>query len=138
MAGTLTATSVRHRGAALKKLKAVLTTDASGVVTAADLDAAYGRIVAIGYKPGTLDTGADITVTDKQTGATVFSLTNAGTTPRWIRPRQIGTTAAGVADTPGAGFDVLDIWIAGILQVAVAQGGNAGTGELYIVVDENG
>lgn len=136
MAGTLTATQVRSRGRGISKIRAIMLTDASGVMTAGDIGTVYGRLVGVGFKPGDLDTGADLTVTDKQTGATIFSLGNAGTSARWIRPRDIGVTKAGVADTPGAGYDVLDIYVAGTLQLAVAQGGNVKTGELFLVFDE--
>lgn len=140
MAGTLTKTVIRHRARGIVKLKAAFTTDASGDVTVGDIGPAYGQLVQVKYDAGSggtaLATGVDITVTDKDTGATIFSLTDAGTTGRTMRPTNIPTTNAGVAVTPGAGYDVGPPIISGELRMVVAQGGNAKSGALYLVIQE--
>jgi hypothetical protein len=122
------------------KLIAAFTTDASGDVTVGDIGAAYGTLEQVKYNPGSggtvLDTGVDITITDKTTGATVFSLTNAGTTGRVIQPTVIPTTNAGVAVTPGAGYDVAKPVVSGELRMVVAAGGNAKSGSIELVVAE--
>lgn len=137
MAGTLTPSTTRHRGRGLVRLAATLLTDAAGVVTAASIGTAFGRIVAVEYAPGTLATGADITIKD-QSGAAVITLTDAGTTPRHFRPTAVITTNAGVAVTAAATATLVDrdIFVAGSLTVEVAQGGNALTGSIAVIVDE--
>lgn len=138
MAGSIVSSSINHRPRGIIKIKAVLTADASGDATVTTVGAAFGRLVAVGYKPGTLATGADITVTDADTAATIFSLTDAGVTARYFRPTVVITTNAGVAVTAAAtatGVD-RDLYLAGKVKIVVAQGGNLGAGELYLIVDE--
>ena len=96
-----------------------------------------GRIVAIEYDPGTLATGADITITD-HLGAPIVVLTDAGTVKRRFRPTANITTNVGVAVTAAttATMTDRDIYIAGDVKVAVAQGGNAFTGTIAVIVDE--
>lgn len=135
----LTGTTIVNKGTGVKRIKAVLVCDGSGVIAASVAGAAFGRLVGVGYKPGTLATGVDITVTDSDTGATIFSLTDAGTTPRYFRPSAVVTTNAGVAVTAATTATNVDrdIYVAGKIKVAVAQGGAAGAGELHLIVDES-
>lgn len=138
MAGTITATVKSRKGQGIVRLKAALTCTAGGVVDAAPVGNVFGRLVAVGYAPGTLDTGADITVTDGDTGAAILTLTNAGTSARWIRPTTVITDNAGVAITPATTATDLnrDVYIAGPIKVAVAQGGNATSGSITFIVQE--
>lgn len=139
MAGAITVVRVRENKArGLTKIKASVTVDASGVATATEIGSAFGRLVAVGYKPGDLDTGVDLTLTDADTGATVFSLTNAGTTARYIRPTAVITDVAGAAVTAAATANDVnrDIFLAGSLKLAAAQGGVSKSGELHLLIDE--
>lgn len=138
MVGTLTPTQVRSRGRGISKIRAVFTSDASGDVTVGDIGTVYGRLVAVGYKPGDLATGVDLTVTDKQTGASIIVLTNAGTAARWFRPTAVITDNVGAAVTAAAtatGVD-RDIYVAGTLRLLVAGAGATKTGELFLIFDE--
>lgn len=138
MAGTITASKTTHRVRGLVRLSATLLTDAAGVVTAGSMGSAFGRVVAVEYAPGTLATGADIIIKD-QAGATVVSLTDAGTTPRRFRPTAVITTNAGVAVAAAATATLVDrdIYVGGPLTVEVAQGGNAVTGAIHLLIDES-
>lgn len=139
MAGTVSSVVLSHRSRGIVKLRVHIVVDASGVATAAPVGAVFGKLVAVGYKPGTLDTGADITVTDTLTGATIFSLTDAGTSPRYFRPTKDITGENGVAVTDGANNPNTnrDLYVNGKTTVAVAQGGVSTEGDLYLVVDED-
>jgi len=126
-----------HRARGIVRLNAVLTTDASGNVAATVMGSAFGRIVAVEYDPGTLATGADITITD-HLGASIIVLTDAGTTKRRFRPTANITTNVGVAVTAAttATMTDRDIYVAGNMSVAVAQGGNTLTGTIAVIVEE--
>ena len=138
MAGSITTTVKARKGQGLLRLKAALTCDGSGVVTAAPIGSAFGRIVAIGYTPGTIATGATVTLTDADTGAALVTLTNAGVANRWFRPTGAVTDAVGTAITPATTAVDLnrDVYVAGKINVAVASGGAAGAGSFTVVVQE--
>jgi len=140
MAGSITATTVAHKSRGLVALKATFVTDASGDATATVMGEAYGRLVGVSYDPatGSVATGADLTVTDADSGATVFSLTNGGTAARFMRPTAVATTNAGAAITAATtAVDVnRDIFVAGKLKLVVAQGGDTKTGYLTLFIDE--
>lgn len=145
MAGTVSATKTTGKGRGIVKITASILSDASGVATATVVGEAVGRLVAVGYDPqngagAAYDTGGDITVTDADTGATLVSFTDIGTSAFWKRPSAIVTTNAGVAVTAAAtAVDVnRDIYVAGKIKVAGAQGGNLGTCRIILVIDENG
>lgn len=138
MAGTLTPSTITHKSRGLVRIQASFTTDASGDVTVGVIGAAYGKVVAVYFDAGDLDTGADITLRDQRTGFAILTLTNAGTADRIIRPTvnlslQDGAAVAAAATST----DVYrDLFVAGKLSLVVAQGGNAKSGKLDIVVDE--
>ena len=140
MAGTITASKEKGAARGIVKLKAAITCDASGDATVTEFGSAFGKLVAVGYVPGTFATGVDLTVTDATTGATILSLTNAGTSGRYFRPTAVITDNAGAAVSAAAtAVDVnRDIFISGGVKVVAAQGGNLGAGSLFLVVDENG
>lgn len=141
MPGTVTSSIVRSKTRRIVRLTAVLTTtDTSGVITAAKFGAGFGRIVGVAYKPGTLDTGADIIIKDASTGAAILTLTNAGTTNRFFRPTAVITSNLGVAVTAAATATEVDrdIYVAGHLTAEVAQAGATigFTGTIVLIIDE--
>lgn len=137
MAGTLTSYKTEHRTRGVVKIKCAITCDAAGDATATVVGTAFGALVAVGYVPGTLATGVDITVTDEN-GAALLTLTNAGLTARYFRPTADITTNAGVAVTDAltATDTNRHIFVGGKIKVGAAQGGNLGAGELHLVFDE--
>lgn len=86
-----------------------------------------------------LVTGADITIADATTGATILALTNAGTTARFFRPTALVRNNVGASITADTSNNDLnrDIYVAGPLTVTVAQGGNIGKGSLLLTVEES-
>jgi hypothetical protein len=143
MAGTITATAKARKGQGIVRIKAAFTVDASGDATATVIGSAFGRIVGVAYDPtagagATTDTNADLTITDADSGAALVTLTNAGTTARYFRPTAVVTDNAGTAITAAAtAVDVnRDIFVAGNIKLTVAQGGNATTGSISVIVQE--
>lgn len=145
MAGSITATTKSRKGLGVVRLRANITCDASGDASATTIGSAFGRIVGIAYDPtagsgSTMDTGADLTLTDGDSGATIWSKANAGTSKVFFRPTMAVTTAAGAAITPATSANDVnrDIFVAGPVKLTVAQGGNATTGALDVLVQEAG
>lgn len=143
MATAAASSAVKTRARGITKLVGTFLTSDAGVVPAFSLGSAYGKVVAVEYNPvsgaagaTTMDTGADITVTDEN-GAAFLTLTNAGTAAVRVRPTCIPVVAAGTAVTPGAGYDgTKDVFVAGPIKVSVAQGGDAKAGTLTVIVAE--
>ena len=112
-----------------------ITTAADGTVTV-NQSGTYvnGVLWEVMYVPGTLATGADITITVANSALTrtLLTLTNAGTGTLILYPRGSAAGATGTVGSDGMQF----IPVVGKLSVAVAQGGNAGVGNLYITVME--
>jgi uncharacterized membrane protein len=138
MAGSVAGTTITHRSRGVVCLKAVITCDASGVATATKVGTAFGRLVGISYAPGTLATGVDITISDSDSGAAIVTLTDVGTSARFLRPSTNVTDNTGTAVAAATtAVDVnRDIYVAGVLKVAAAQGGNLGSGTLRLFVEE--
>lgn len=138
MAGAIVSEVRVGKSKGLRRLSSSFTTTAGGAVAAHDLGAAYGRIVAIGYDAGDMDTGADITLSDKASGASILVITNAGTSDLWYRPSAVVRDSAGVAVSAAAtAVDInRDIFVFGTLQLTIAAGGASKSGEFYVVVDE--
>jgi orotate phosphoribosyltransferase-like protein len=87
-----------------------------------------GFLVMLKYTPGTLATGADLTITGETSGVPILTITNAGTSAVFYYPRALGNAVAdGAAGTTSTVFiPIKDERI----KVVVAQGGNAGAGSI--------
>lgn len=117
----------------LFKYSAAITTDASGDATVYLGSVIRGRVHAIKYAPGTLDTGADLTITGETTGVPILVKANAGTSTVWYYPRVIPNK-----NTDGSAFtDVAEKiqLLEERIKVVVAQGGNALTGAITVYVE---
>lgn len=113
-----------------------IVTSAGGAFTGSTQDF-QGLLHALIYVPGTLDTGADLTVTDPVSGVALWTETDAGTSVRHIMPRAPTVTAADAAILYAATFAVNDKFaIVGRVQVVVAQGGATLTGKLYVIWED--
>jgi hypothetical protein len=139
MAGSVAVTRLDPGRRGIVRIKATLTTDASGNVTAAVCGTAFGRLVGVIYKQGTLDASADITVTG-DAGATVLATTTGfgGVATKYFRPTTVLAANTGTAITAAATAPNVnkDMFLAGKMKVAVANGGNAGVGTISFIVDE--
>ena len=117
----------------LEAVSATITTDALGAATVYLGSRLRGRVRAIKYAPGTLDTGADLTITGETTGVPILVKADAGTSTVWFYPSVIpNKNTDGTAFTDAA----VDIWVVNErIKVVVAQGGNAKTGTITAYVD---
>lgn len=124
----------------MKKLLIALgPTSAGGVfTTATDVQTILGKLYAIEYRPGTLDTGADVTITcESDSSKPLLTLTDAGTANLWKYPRDlVHGVADGVALTGTAGGDRCQPILNGRIKAVVAQGGNTLTGSMIVYYEE--
>jgi hypothetical protein len=111
-----------------------LTTIADGSATGRSEDF-EGLLHALVYVPGTLDTGADLTITDEVTGLALLTVTNAGTAVKQFTPRTPTVAVDNSASLYAAGGEPVEApyAIVGRVKCVVAQGGNVTTGSLYVV-----
>jgi len=91
-----------------------------------------GFLVVLKYTPGTLATGADLTITGETSGIPILTKANAGTSTVFYYPRallnQVADGAAGASGTES--IPIKDERI----KVVVAQGGNAGAGSIEAIL----
>ena len=121
----------------MKTIPVPLTCDGSGNASVA-LDAQLGKLFAVVYQPGTIATGATLTVTcsNGTTTRTLLSKANAGTSNVTFYPRDlVNASADGAALTGTAGGDRCLPLVLGKLTVAIASGGNGGAGSAICVVE---
>lgn len=119
--------------------KADIVTDASGDATVY-LSHGLNRkpngfLVCLKYTPGTMDTGADLTITGESSSIPILTVTNAGTSVVFFYPRallnQVADAAAGASGTEF--IPIKDERI----KVVVAQGGNAKAGSIEATLMAN-
>ena len=91
-----------------------------------------GFLVALKYTPGTLATGADLTITGEDSGIPILTQADAGTSNVFYYPRALNNAVAdGAAGTVATEFiPIKDERI----KVVVAQGGNAGAGSIEAIL----
>lgn len=117
----------------LQEISTSITTDGSGDATVYLGSKLRGRVHAIKYEPGTIATGADLTIIGETTKVPVLVKANAGTSDVWYYPRAIpNKNADGAAFTDVA----VDIHVfQERIKVVVAQGGDTKTGKITAYVD---
>ena len=119
--------------------KAEIVTDASGdatvYLTHGTNRPPNGFLVVLKYTPGTLATGADLTITGETSGIPILTKSNAGTSNVFYYPRALlNEVADGSAGSAGSEFiPIKDERI----KVVVAQGGNAGAGSIEAILINN-
>lgn len=113
----------------MRKLTLDITTAADGSATVNSAQNIFGIVHAILYKPGTIDTGATITVTSQGIFANpLLTKASAGTADTMFYPRAFTNAVAdGAAQT-----DVTLPVINGSPRVVVASGGSGGVGKVII------
>jgi hypothetical protein len=123
----------------MRKQTFSLTTDTAGAATAGHSatpqTSVLGRLYAIKYVPGTIDTGATVTVTCEGNGFTKALLTksSAGTSNTLFYPRDlVNGVADGAALTGTAGGDRAQPLVDGAFKVVVASGGSVKIGSVEI------
>ena len=117
-------------------VKASIVTDASGNATvylAHGINSnPNGVLVCLKYTPGTLDTGADLTITGESSGIPILTVTNAGTSNAFWYPRAKLHEVADASEG-SAGSEWIPIMNERI-KIVVAQGGNAGAGSIEAIL----
>ena len=111
-----------------------LTTNAAGGATAYSQRRTTGRIVALKYEPGDLDTGGGLVITGETSEVAVLTKASAGTSDVWYYPMAISNQ---VSDGAASAITEVPVWLYGErLKVVVASGGNAVSGEVTLYIDE--
>ncbi len=117
----------------------LVTHASTGAATTSGERSIFGRLYAIEYRPGTIDTGATVTVTCE--GASTKALltkANAGTADTFYYPRDlVHAVADGAALTGTSGGDRCLPVLNGTPKVVIASGANSKTGyvTLYYLED---
>lgn len=118
--------------------KADILTDASGDATVyiqpSRNNNLNGFLVELKYVPGTIATGADLTITT-ESGRPIMTKSNAGTSTVWYMPRALLNAVADGAEStnPSEFIPIKDERI----KVVVAQGGSGGEGSIEATVVTN-
>jgi len=115
-----------------RQLLTVITDGSGDAVTTGT--AVLGKLFAIEYRPGTIDTGATVTITcEADASKPLLTLTTAGTSNVWFYPRDVEHAVAnGAALTGLAGGDRAMPILCGAPKVVIASGGNTMTGSVII------
>ena len=141
MAGTITATTTAGKKRGIVRVDVALTC-VSGAISAQTIGAFYGRLVGIYTDPtygagATMTSTADVLLTDAATGAPIFTDLTFGTA-EYKRPTTVVTDNAGTAITAATtAVDVnRDIFVAGRLNLAIANATTTDTGLISFVFEE--
>lgn len=98
--------------------------------------AIIGELCAVKYMPGTIDTGATVTITcvaGNGSAKPLLTKATAGTADLWFYPRDLmHAVADGAALTGAAGGDRTEPLLDGQIKIVVAAGGNGGVGSVTI------
>lgn len=142
MAGTAVTSVTSRKGRGTLRVSVALTC-VGGLVDAQSIGSFYGRLVDILVDPvagagATMTSTADILITDAATGAPIISDLSFGAAAGRYRPTGVITDNAGVAVTAAATATNVnrDIFVAGKLNVAIANATTTDTGLLVLVIEE--
>ncbi|MGH7490346.1 MAG: hypothetical protein ACREMY_32765 [bacterium] len=142
MAGSIVATTYAGKGRGIIRVDCALTC-ASGAISAQPIGSFYGRLVAVLADPvagagATMTSTADILLTDAVTGAPILSDLSFGAAAFNYRPTQAVVDAAGAAITPATTANDVnrDIFVAGKLNLAIANATTTDTGLLSFIFEE--
>lgn len=113
---------------------------ADGAASAVATTAILGELYAVEYQPGTIDTGATLTLTSRGSNGVekpLLTKASAGTSNLWLYPRDLQHAVAdGAALTGTAGGDRTCPIITGVLKAAIASGGNSKLGYLIVYYED--
>lgn len=142
MAGTAVATVSSRTGRGIVRVDIALTC-VGGVVSATPIGSFYGRLVGVLADPtygsgATMTSTADILLTDAVTGAPILSDLSFGAAAFSYRPTGAVVDNAGATITPATTANDLnrDIFVAGKLNIAIANATTTDTGLLSLIFDE--
>ncbi len=111
-----------------------ITTDESGDATVYLGSNIRGRVESIKYAPGTIETGATLTVTGETSKVAILTKADAGTDTVWFYPvapcnKAADGSASTVTEEPVTLYDDR-------VKVMIATGGDTLTGSITVRVDE--
>jgi hypothetical protein len=142
MAGSIVATVSSRKGKGLVRIDCALTCVA-GAISAQPIGSVFGRLVAVLSDPtagagATMTSTADILLTDAKTGAPILSDLTFGASAFFYRPTQAIVDNAGAAITPATTANDVnrDIFVAGKLNLAIANATTTDTGLLSLIFEE--
>jgi hypothetical protein len=141
MAGTIVTTVQTGKPRGVVRVNVALTC-ASGAVDATTIGKYFGKLVGIHYEPtagagATMTATADVLITDKKTGASLIADLDFGTA-RAERPTMpIQDNAGTVVTAATTANDVRrDIFVAGEVNIAIANATTTDTGYIGLVFEE--
>lgn len=142
MAGSAVATVTSRKGRGIVRVDVDLVC-AGGVVSAQSIGSFFGRLVGV-LTDGTAGAGAtmtntaDLLLTDAATGAAILSDLSFATSD-FYRPTKAVVDAAGAAITPATTANDVnrDIYVAGKLNIAIANATTTDTGRVSLIIDES-
>jgi len=122
----------------MKKVYVKATTAADGSAAVTAVNWITGKLVAIAYLPGTIDTGATITITcEGPFTKPLLTKATAGTSNLIFYPRDLQHAVSdGAALTGSAGGDRTQPMLDGRIKLAVASGGNVLTGAIIVYYED--
>ncbi len=123
----------------MKEMILSITTHVSaGTATVTGSPVVCAKLYAIEYRPGTIATGATVTVTcESASSKPLLIKATAGTANTWFYPRDlVHAVADGAALTGTAGGDRAMPILNGAPTVVIASGGNSKVGSLHIYYEE--
>lgn len=122
----------------MRKITLSATCDSGGDATVNDTRNILGKVYAILYKPGTIATGATITVTSQGVFAKpLLTKASAGTSDTLYYPRDlVHAVADGAALTGTSGGDRALPLVNGTLRFVVASGGSGGAGSIVVYYED--
>jgi len=116
-----------------------ITTSALGAATVNGERAVLGKLYSIEYQPGTIATGATLTITCENGvySKPLLTKASAGVSNVEFYPRDlVNAVADGAALTGTSGGDRVQPFLAGTPRVVVASGGAAASGVVIIYFEE--
>ena len=119
----------------LHKVSAAITTDSGGNATVYLGSKIRGYLVSLFYRPGTIVTGADLTVTAETSGAPILTKVNLGTANSYLYPRALPTNANSLTGPLGTVPSERIPLMNERIKVVVAAGGDTLTGSIEAVYE---
>lgn len=115
----------------LQQTTTAIATDGSGDATVYLGSKMRGLLLALKYTPGSIETGADITITGETSGIPILTKENAGTSDVFFYPRALANAVAdGAAGTNSQEYIPL---AEERIKVVVANGGDSKEGSITAV-----
>jgi hypothetical protein len=117
-----------------KKITIPLTVSAGACTAYGEVPGGGGIVYALDYIPGTIDTGATVTVTDETSGLskTIWTKASAGTSAIRVHPRVLETL-----NTDGSALTTTcHTFVCGRIKVVVSSGGTSAAGSVVVHVVE--